>query len=87
MPFEPVIPEPPLKTCLSRLETEDLGDASREREQITAFIVAQANPPTDSLAGLGEAERDAALCRFEAVRRRLQHGVTLTEVALPCPHN
>ena len=43
LPFAPVIPDPPLAACLHRLETEDLGDASREREQITAFIVAQAD--------------------------------------------
>ena len=43
LPFEPVIPDPPLETCLQRLETEDLGHASRERDRMTAFIVAQAD--------------------------------------------
>ena len=43
IPFEPVNPDPPLETCMHRLETEELGDASREREQITALIVAQAD--------------------------------------------
>ena len=43
LPFEPVISDPPLETCLRRLETEDLKDASRERAQTTAFIVAQAD--------------------------------------------
>ena len=39
------------------------------------------DPPTDNLTTLGEAERDAALCRFEALRPHIQHGVTLTEAA------
>ena len=41
----------------------------------------QSDPPTDNLTTLGEAEGDAAVCRFEALRPRLQHGVTLTEAA------
>ena len=61
LPFEPVIPDPPLETCLHRLETEDLGHASREREQITAFIVAQADATLAAgvFANLRELQRSA----------------------------
>ena len=38
------------------------------------------DPPTDTLTGVGGADRDAALCWFETVRPRLQHGMTLSEV-------
>ena len=41
----------------------------------------QGDPPTDSLTTLAEAEHDAALRRFEALRPHLQDGVALTEVA------
>ena len=41
----------------------------------------QVDPPTDSLTTLAEAERDAALRRFEALRPHLQDGVALTEAA------
>ena len=37
------------------------------------------DPPTDSLTTLGEAERDAALRRFEALRPHIQDGVALAE--------
>ena len=39
------------------------------------------DPPTDNLTTLGEAECDAALRRFEALRPHLQHRVALTEAA------
>ena len=41
----------------------------------------QSDPPTDNLTMLGEAERDAALCRFKALRPDIQHGVTPTKAA------
>ena len=41
----------------------------------------QGDPPTDSLTTLGEAERGAALRRFEVLRPHLQDGVALTEAA------
>ena len=80
LPFAPVIPDPPLAACLHCLETEDLGDASREREQITAFIVAQADATlaAEVFSKLRELQRRAdaepgSRNRFEwQVRRQLE---------------
>ena len=41
----------------------------------------QSDPQTDSLNTLAEAERDAALRRFEALRPHIQDGAALTEAA------
>ena len=46
----------------------------------------QNDPPTDSLTTLGEAERDAALRRFEALRPHLQHGVALKHTRRVSPY-
>ena len=41
----------------------------------------QSDPPTDTLAALGEADRDAALRRFKPLRPRRQDAATLTKAA------
>ena len=38
----------------------------------------QGDPPTDSLTTMSEAERDAPLCRFEALRPQISEDVVET---------